>query len=473
MSEAGKMWGGRFKGELDPDFAEFQQSLPIDHQLAFADLEVNRHWSRALQQCGVLTQQEVVRIEQALDELEDAWNDHGVPLDGGAEDVHSLVEKELQQKIGDLAKRIHTGRSRNDQVATDLRLYLRERIHGCVGGVQDLLSELVRKAEHHASAPMPGYTHLQRAQPITIGHHALAHAEALGRDRMRFLQAWQRMDQCPLGSGALAGTPLAIDRDALAAGLDFLGGPTHNSLDATSARDHACELAFCCAMTMAHVSRLCEDYIFFATREAGFLHFGDKVSTGSSLMPQKRNPDAMELLRGKTGRMFGFLQALLCTVKALPMAYNRDLQEDKASLFPALMMTENCLLIATVAVADAHFDVDRCAKEAELGYLNATDLADLLVQNGVPFRDAHHQVGAAVNRAVELGVELQDLPADEQKRLLPQLQGDLKAQLSATAVLARRDVIGGTAPRRVQQEIARWHQEFESWEAAEDEAGDD
>jgi argininosuccinate lyase len=278
------------------------------------------------------------------------------------------------------------------------------------------------------------------------------------------------MDQCPLGSGALAGTPLQVDRQALAEALDFLGGPTHNSLDATSARDHACELAFCCAMTMAHVSRLAEDYIFFATREAGLLKFGDKVSTGSSLMPQKRNPDAMELLRGKTGRMFGFLQALLTTVKGTPMAYNRDLQEDKASLFPALMLTENCLLIAMVAVADAQFDGARCAKEAEVGYQNATDLADLLVEAGVPFRDAHHQVGAAVNRAVELGVELQDLPDAEQKALLPQLHGDLRQQLAAHAVLARRDVVGGTAPRRVRQEIERWHQEFQNWEDAEDDA---
>jgi argininosuccinate lyase len=457
------MWGGRFQGSLDPSFAEFQKSLPVDHVLAFADLETNLAWSEALAQAGVFTPEEHERVVAAIDDLAEHWAQHGVPTDDPAEDVHSLVERELGARCGDLAKRIHTGRSRNDQVATDLRLFLRERIGGLLEGIQDVCAALVAKAQAHADAPMPGYTHLQRAQPITIGHHALAHVEALARDRGRLLDAFARMDQCPLGSGALAGTAVPVDREALAEQLDFQGGPMRNSLDATASRDHLCELLFACAMTMTHLSRLAEDYIFFASQEARFVRFGDAVSTGSSLMPQKRNPDAMELVRGKAGRVQGALMALMSTVKGLPMAYNRDLQTDKETLIPALLETEACLHTAAIAVQNAEFDVARCAAEAEKGYLNATDLADLLVAAGVPFRDAHGLVGAAVNRAVELGVELQDLPAAERQRLLPQLHCDLRHELSARAVLDRREATGGTAPVRVKAEVERWQHLLTEW----------
>ncbi|MFN7591507.1 MAG: argininosuccinate lyase [Planctomycetota bacterium] len=459
MSEAaGQMWGGRFQGSLDALFATFQKSLPVDHVLAFADLRVNRVWSAALQRAGVFTGDELARVHAAIADLEGHWRTHGVPANDPAEDVHSLVERELVARCGDLGKRIHTGRSRNDQVATDLRLYLRERIGAIDTALLTVCRELLQQAERHAADPMPGYTHLQRAQPITIGHHALAHAEALLRDRDRLLAAGLRMDECPLGSGALAGTVLAIDRERVAAELGFRGGPSHNSLDATAARDHLSELAFVCASATTQLSRLCEDYIFFATQEARFLTFGDAVSTGSSLMPQKRNPDAMELVRGKCARVHGGLLALLGTMKGLPLAYNRDLQTDKETLLPLLAETEACLLVTALAVRHATFDTKRCAAEAERGYLNATDLADLLVAAGVPFRDAHGVVGKAVNRAVELGVELQDLPQDEQRRLLPQLRTDLRQALAAPVVLARRDVVGGTAPVRVRAEVARLQQ---------------
>jgi argininosuccinate lyase len=272
------------------------------------------------------------------------------------------------------------------------------------------------------------------------------------------------MDQCPLGSGALAGTALAIDRERLADVLEFADGPTRNSLDATAARDHVCELAFCAAMTMTHLSRLAADYIFFAAHETRFLRFDDTVATGSSLMPQKRNPDAMELIRGQAGRVQGSLQALLATVKSLPMAYNRDLQEDKANLLPALAQTEAALRVAALAVQGASFDVARCATEAERGHLNATDLADLLVAAGVPFRDAHEQVGRAVDRAVELGIELPDLPAADRQRLLPQLAGDLRRELSTERGLARRATIGGTSPDRVRAEVGRWRQRLADWQ---------
>ena len=463
MSQPGQMWGGRFAGSLDPAFAEFQKSLPIDHVLAFADLETNLAWSDALAQAGIFTDEELEQVRAAIDDLADHWIEHGVPADDEAEDVHSLVERELQARCGDLAKRIHTGRSRNDQVATDMRLFLRERIAGCIEGVHDLCATLVEKAKQHAADPMPGYTHLQRAQPITIGHHALAHAEALSRDRERLIDAFDRMDQCPLGSAALAGTTVAVDRQVLADQLGFENGPTRNSLDATAARDHLCELAFVAAMIATHLSRLAEDYIFFATQEAGFLTFGDAVSTGSSLMPQKRNPDAMELVRGKAGRIQGALMALMTTVKGLPMAYNRDLQTDKETLIPALLETEACLHVAALAVQHASFDVARCAAAAERGYLNATDLADLLVDAGVPFREAHGIVGRAVNRAVELGVELQDLPDEERRALLPQLDCDLRETLSVQAVLDRRNTVGGTAPARVLAEVRAWEEQLAEW----------
>ncbi|MBL9076676.1 MAG: argininosuccinate lyase [Planctomycetes bacterium] len=465
----GKMWGGRFRGGLDPEFAHFQASLPVDHVLAFADLETNRAWSRALAAAGVLTQHEMHRLHRAIDELIAHWQQHGVPRDDDAEDVHSLVERELVARCGDLGKRVHTGRSRNDQVATDLRLFLREYTVELMRLVGEVCAALVDLAAAHADAPMPGYTHLQRAQPITIGHHALAHAEALARDHGRLVDAWQRFEQCPLGSGALAGTTVPVDRATLAEDLAFLGGPTRNSLDATAARDHLCELAFACAMACTHLSRLAEDYVFFASHEARFLTFGDAVSTGSSLMPQKRNPDAMELVRGHAGAVQGALVALLTTVKGLPLAYNRDLQTDKQVLLPALAATASCLRTAALAVRHATFDRDRCAAEAARGYQDATDLADLLVQAGVPFRDAHGIVGAAVNRAVELGVELSDLPAAEQRRLLPQLTVDLRRALAVDAVLARRAAIGGTAPACVRAEIERWRSQLADWAELHDE----
>ena len=472
MSQPGQMWGGRFTGSLDPSFAEFQKSLTVDHVLAFADLETNLAWSEALALAGVFSAEQVEQVREAIDDLAGQWAEHGVPTDDPAEDIHSLVERELGTRCGDLAKRIHTGRSRNDQVATDLRLFLRERIIGCIEGIHDVCTALVEKAQAHHDAPMPGYTHLQRAQPITIGHHALAHAEALSRDRERLLDAYRRLDQCPLGSGALAGTAVPVDREALAEQLDFSGGPCRNSLDATAARDHLCEVLFACSMAMTHLSRLAEDYIFFATQEARFLRFGDAVSTGSSLMPQKRNPDAMELVRGKAGRVQGALMALLSTVKGLPMAYNRDLQTDKETLLPAMLETEACLHVAALAVHHAEFDVAHCAAEAEKGYLNATDLADLLVAAGVPFRDAHGVVGAAVNRAIELGVELQDLPPAEQRRLLPQLRCDLAKELSARAVLDRRAATGGTAPARVKAEVERWQHQLTEWAVGNDDGAE-
>jgi len=457
------MWGARFEGELDPQFAAFQDSLEHDITLAFADLETNLAWSEALHTADILSEEDVDKIATAIDELATHWHEHGMPTDSDAEDVHSFVEQQLVAKLGDLGKRIHTGRSRNDQVATDMRLHLREWVGCLIESIEGLCLALVEKAATHAADPMPGYTHLQRAQPITIGHHALANVEALARDRDRLLDAHNRFDQCPLGSAALAGTAFPIDRDELAAQLQFQNGPTRNSLDATAARDHLCEVAFACSMAMTNLSRLAEDYVFFASFEAGFVTFGDAVATGSSLMPQKRNPDAMELIRGKAAKVQGSLMSMLSLLKGLPFGYNRDLQIDKEVLLPTLEATNQCMLVAATAIENATFDTDRCRVEAGRGYLNATDLADLLVAQNVPFRDAHGVAGQAVNRAIELGVELHELPESEQKKLLPQLDGDLAELLSVDSVLNRRDVIGGTAPNRVRAEVERWRIMIAEW----------
>lgn len=456
------MWGARFSGELDERFAEFQGSLKHDLTLAFSDLETNFAWSEALCDVGIISEEDLDRIADAIEKLGASWHEDGFPQ-SDAEDVHSFVEQALIGALGDLGKRIHTGRSRNDQVATDMRLHLREWVGVLLESLEGLCVSLIEKADQHSDDAMPGYTHLQRAQPITIGHHCLAYVEMLSRDRERLIDALTRFDSCPLGSGALAGTSFSVDRDALAAQLEFQNGPTRNSLDATASRDHLCEVAFACAMTTSNLSRLAEDYVFFASHEASFITFGDAVSTGSSLMPQKRNPDAMELIRGKAALVQGALQSLLTLLKSQPLGYNRDLQHDKEALFSALEATNQCLLVAATSVENAAFDVARCAAEASRGFLNATDLADLLVERGTPFREAHAVAGAAVNRAAALGVELHELPRDVQRELLPGLDADLADCLSVAAVLARRDVVGGTAPARVRAEIERWRIQVAEW----------
>ena len=451
-----KLWGGRFRGGLDPYFEGFNRSLPFDRRMVQQDLKGSIAWARALCAAGVLEAGEARKLTAALNKMGHALEKDDTPLrESDAEDVHSFVESELYKQLGDLAKKLHTGRSRNDQVATDLKLWMREAVDELGGELVQLLVALVNLAEKHAGLPIPGFTHLQRAQPITVGHHALAYVEMLHRDLSRIHDADERMDTCPLGCGALAGTAFAVDRRAIAEELGF-AGPARNSLDAVSDRDHVCELVFACSLVLLHLSRLAEDWIIFASQEAGYLTFGDAVATGSSLMPQKKNPDAMELLRGKAGRVVGDLQNLLMTLKALPLAYNKDMQEDKEALFDAIDTTIACLKVATTAVQNAEFDVDRCRQESGRGYLNATDLADLLVAAGVPFRDAHDRTGRVVQRAIELGVEIEAMPRSELARLVPEVDGDLRRKLSVKSVLGRRKAIGGTAPSRVRAEVKAW-----------------
>ena len=424
----------------------------------------DRHGQRALGQAGVLKRNEVTALCGALDRLgRDLKRDPSPIGESDAEDVHSFVEEQLTDMVGPLAGKLHTGRSRNDQVATDLKLYLKQATAELGETVTDLIGALLDLAERTADLPIPGYTHLQRAQPITAGHHALAYVEMLGRDRTRLRDALVRADTCPLGSAALAGTSFAVDRRALALDLGF-AGPTRNSLDAVADRDHACEVVFACAMLMTHLSRLAEDWIFFASHEAGYLRMSDKVATGSSLMPQKKNPDAMELVRGKTGRVTGHLQALLTTLKGLPLAYDKDLQEDKEALFDALDTAFGCVRVTAMTVRTVEYDADRCRSASQSGYQNATDLADLLVRKGVPFRDAHERVGIAVRQAIGLGVELDALPRAIQGQLFPELEGALGRELTVDRGLRRRKVIGGTAPSRVRAEIRSWRRRIKPWD---------
>ncbi len=454
--QATSLWGGRFQGAADPRFLAFQESLSVDSRLFAVDVEGSRAWARALGHAEVLTADEVTRIVAGLDAVEaDVAKDPALLAESSAEDIHSFVEQRLGVHAGDLAKKLHTGRSRNDQVATDLKLYLRGTVADLDATAADLQLALAELAERTAALPLPGYTHLQRAQPITAGHHALAYVEMLARDRSRLSDALARMDTCPLGSAALAGTAFPVNRETLAVSLGF-SAPTANSLDTVSDRDHATELAFACAQILVHLSRLAEDWIFFCSQEAGFLELSDAVCTGSSLMPQKKNPDAMELIRGKSARTLGNVQTLLALSKGLPLAYDRDLQEDKSTLFDSLDTTTACLAVMALAVRGAEYDEVVCRRAAATGYLNATDVADLLVHAGVPFRTAHERAGQAVVRALEHGCEVEDMPAEVLTELLPELTGDLKQLLSPEAVLARRDVTGGTAPTRVAAAAEAW-----------------
>ena len=458
-----KLWGGRFEGALDPAFEAFNASLRFDRRLLFAELRQSTAWARALARAGVLTQVEAERIATALEKLGRELAADATPLDRSeAEDIHSFVEAALVREGGELGRRLHTGRSRNDQVATDLKLYLREELAHLDRALHDLCAALVALAEATADLALPGYTHLQRAQPITAGHHALAYVEMLARDADRLGDAKARMETCPLGSGALAGCPWPIDREILARELGF-ARPTANSLDGVSDRDHVIEVLSAASLILIHLSRLAEDWIFLASQEAGLITLGDDVSTGSSLMPHKKNPDALELIRGKCGRVIGNLTGFLATSKALPLAYDKDLQEDKEALFDTLDTTRACLGVMTTVTGGVSYDRERCRAAAERGFLDATDLADLLVKAGLPFRDAHERVGAAVRAALEAGCELRDLAPELRASLLGELEVDPRQALTLATILERRSTIGGTAPAEVARQVAAWKERLEAW----------
>lgn len=448
------LWGGRFEGDASPLFRRLNDSLPFDYRLLREDLLGSLAWAMAVHSVGVISADELARLTAALQELLDtiAKNPEQI-ADSGEEDVHSWVESQLVKKLGDLGKKLHTGRSRNDQVATDLRLWCVEAVAQLRAQVRATRRALVAVAQREAEVILPGYTHLQRGQPILFAHWCLAYVEMLGRDDERLADAARRAARSPLGSGALAGTAYPVDRAAIARDLGF-HEPLRNSLDAVSDRDFVFEILAACVMTALHLSRFAEDLILYCTSEFGFVSLSDAVTSGSSLMPQKKNPDALELLRGKAGRVLGAQVALATTMKGLPLAYNKDLQEDKEPLFDAVEHL-SLSLAASIPVLEG-LRVNRAACEAAAlgdGTILATDLADYLVSKGVPFRDAHHAAGQATRLSISTGTPLHKLSTDQLKAAHPSIGPDVHAWLTIQASVARRVALGGTAPARVREAL--------------------
>jgi len=432
-----KLWGGRFEGKIDPGFAEFNNSYRFDRRLFEADVTASIAYCQALENARVITAEEGAQIRDALDTILKSGADEV----HSAEDVHSFVEARLIELIGDTGRKLHTGRSRNDQVATDFRLWLRGSIDELTETIRDAQTSLLDFAEANREVVIPGYTHLQRAQPVLLAHWCLAYAEMLKRDRERLSEVRRRVNVMPLGSAALAGTSFPINREELAKALGF-EGVSRNSLDAVSDRDFAVEFLSACSLIMVHLSRLAEDIILYATSEFGFFQLGDAIATGSSLMPQKKNPDSMELVRGKAGRVFGDLMSLLTTLKGLPLAYNKDMQEDKEAVFDAFDTVSASLRVTATVLRNIAIDKERAAAAATSGYMNATELADYLVRKGMPFREAHEVVGKIVMRAIESGKELDQIDLSQFSALIGE---DVYEVLSVERTLGAKNQIGGTA----------------------------
>jgi len=448
------LWGGRFKEKASVQFKKFNDSLPVDYRMAVQDIVGSIAWAQAIHEVGVIDADELVRLTAALNELKVSVEENPKQiLLSDAEDIHSWVEIALIEKTGDLGKKLHTGRSRNDQVATDLKLWCKEMGGDLLFALVNLQQAMMNLAEREKDTVLPGYTHLQRAQPLTFGHWCLAYVEMFNRDIGRLKDALYRLDVSPLGSGALAGTAYPIDRNALANRLGFRTA-TMNSLDAVSDRDHVIELLASASISMMHLSRFAEDLIFYNSGEAGFVEMSDLVSSGSSLMPQKKNPDACELIRGKAGRVFGSLTGMLTTMKALALAYNKDMQEDKEGLFDALDTWQECMEMAVLVADGLKVNRSRTLAAAQQGYSNATELADYLVGKNIPFREAHHIVGEVVLAAIEKGCPLEDLTISQLQEFSDQIEQDVYQHLSIESTLDKREALGGTSRSQVEKALA-------------------
>ncbi len=449
-----KLWGGRFSGQTDPQMWALNASITTDRRLAFHDIRGSQAWVRALQKAGVLTAEEAQTLLKGLSQVAAEFAQGQFVFAPTDEDIHTAVERRLRELVGDVAGKLHTGRSRNDQVATDFRLWMLDAIAHLDAAIADLQRALLARAEADFGTVMPGYTHLQQAQPILLSHWWLSHFWPLHRDRQRLAQVRERTAALPLGAAALAGTAYPIDRQALAADLGFRS-VIPNSLDAVSDRDFAAEFLFVAALLGVHLSRLAEGIILFSSAEFGFLTLSDAYSTGSSLMPQKKNPDAFELARGKSGALIGALTGLLATLKGLPSAYDKDLQEDKAPVFRAFDDLSALLPVLANAIRTLQTHPERTAAAVGAATL-ATDLADFLVKQGVPFREAHHVIGHLVQQAEAAGVGLDALPPETYRAAHPAFTPEALADLlSAEASLAHRAVEGGTAPQAVRAQIAQ------------------
>jgi len=433
---------------------EINASIPFDKVLWRQDIAASRAHVSMLGAQGILSPEDAKSIADGLDKVAAEYEANGVPENWDLEDIHMTTESRLSELIGPVAGRLHTARSRNDQVATDFRLWVRDAIDQADVGLAELQKALVLRADEHAASIMPGFTHLQTAQPVTLGHHLMAYYEMVSRDRSRFADARARLNKCPLGSAALAGTGFPIDRDMTAQALGF-DGPTDNSLDAVSDRDFALDYLMAAAQCSLHLSRLAEEFIIWTSQPFGFAQLPDALSTGSSIMPQKKNPDAAELVRGHSGRIVGCLTSLMVTMKGLPLAYSKDMQDDKPPVFEASGLLALSIAAMAGMVADTRFDTGRMREAAELGYATATDLADWLVREAdIPFREAHHITGAAVKLAESKGVALDQVSLEEFKAIDARIGEGVFAALSVEASVAGRSSHGGTAPDEVHKRVA-------------------
>ncbi len=448
-----KLWGGRFSKETDALVDDFNSSIRFDSRMYQEDIEGSIAHAGMLGRCGIIASEDAALIQKTLREILEDIAAGKVDFAIDAEDIHMNVETLLIERIGDVGKRLHTGRSRNDQVALDLRLYLRRETDSILDTVKTLMTALLDLAEQHTETIMPGYTHMQKAQPVTFAHHLLAYFEMLKRDYDRLSQCRGRMNIMPLGSGALAGTTYPLDRASVAAELGF-DAVTNNSLDGVSDRDFAIEFCADASMLMMHLSRFCEELILWSTHEFSFVEMDDAYSTGSSIMPQKKNPDVAELIRGKTGRVYGDLTTLLTMMKGLPLAYNKDMQEDKEAVFDAVDTLLLCLPVFTKMLTTMTVKRDIMLKGAKGGFANATDVADYLVKKGVPFRDSHAIVGQMVAKAIERHKNLDEFTLEEFKACSPLIEEDIYKAISMETCVGDRKLKGGPAPERTRAEIA-------------------
>lgn len=448
-----KLWGGRFTKETDELVHNFNASISFDQKFYKQDILGSIAHVTMLEKQGIITADEKDQIIGGCESILQDIENGKLAITEEHEDIHSFVEANLIERIGDAGKKLHTGRSRNDQVALDMKLYTRDEIVALNDLLKELLVTIHNIMKTHVTTYMPGFTHLQKAQPVTLAHHFGAYFEMFRRDRSRLRDIYDRMNYCPLGAGALAGTTYPLDREETASFLNF-DGPTLNSMDSVSDRDYLIELLSAMSMIMMHLSRFCEEIIVWNSNEYQFVEIDDSYSTGSSIMPQKKNPDIAELVRGKTGRVYGALLSLLTTMKGLPLAYNKDMQEDKELTFDAIDTVKGCLSLFTGMIATMRFCTENMEASAKNGFTNATDAADYLVNHGIPFRDAHGIIGQLVLTCIEKNISLDELPLSEYKKISPVFEEDIYEAISMKTCVERRNTIGAPGEQAMKQVLA-------------------
>jgi argininosuccinate lyase len=455
-----KMWGGRFSGARDQSFEEFGASIAFDKRLAPYDIQGSIAHATMLGETGCISKDEAQQLVSGLQKVREKLEAGELEFRLADEDIHMNIERHLTELIGSVAGKLHTARSRNDQVATDMHLFVREALVLTIGALLDAQNSLIEQAERHSSVVMPGYTHLQRAQPVLFAHHLLAYAQMFKRDISRLTDQWRRVNILPLGSGAIAGTTFPLNRHLVAELLGF-DGVYENSMDAVSDRDFVLEFESAASICMMHLSRICEEIVLWSSGEFGFIELDDSLSTGSSMMPQKKNPDFAELVRGKTGRVYGALFSLLTTMKGLPLTYNKDMQEDKEGLFDTVDTLLGSLKVVAAMIRGWRVKADRMREAAEQGFTNATDAADYLAKRGLPFRDAHEVVGKLVSHCIERGVHLSALDLAELRRFSNLFEADIFEALKLESVVNRRITRGGTGDAAVAKQLEALKKDLE------------